>query len=107
MLSSHTVFTLFRALTSQPVWNDVDIPKTTLSKWERDTFRSLPNKVNSSEHNDARRESMVYSQLINPSMAAYQCDTKLGSDYRQSHLARPHVEDECSTKDMRGTLTGL
>lgn len=49
---------------------------------------------------------MVYSQLINPSMAIYQCYTKLGSDYRQSHLARLHVEEECPTKYMRGALTG-
>lgn len=40
-------------------------------------------------------------------MAVYQCDTKLGSDYQESHLARPHVEEQCSTMDMRGTLTEL
>ena len=45
---------------------------------------------------------MAYSQLINPSMAGYQCDTKLGSHDRQSPLAHPHVEEECSAKDMRG-----
>ncbi|KAJ5957719.1 hypothetical protein N7501_011998 [Penicillium viridicatum] len=34
-------------------------------------------------------------------MAGYQCDTKLGSDDRQSPLAHPRVEEECSAKDMR------